>query len=281
MNERPRLTHLSWFAWLRVGVAILAQLMAGSARADETITVAATGSVVPMLEILADDFATQRSDLKIQVLRPPAGSSGAIKGVASGRVDIGVAARALKPGEATAKLEAVPWVSTAFVIAANHAGAPKGLTLAELAAIWSGATQRWPDGAPIRLLLRPPDDADIAALRAMSPEMNRAVDIALLRPGIPRAEHDLRNLEMLRSAPGAIGGSTLGLLLSSRSRLSMLAIDGVTPDVRSLQDGSYPYNRTLFLVSDRDTRASAFIAYLQSARARTLLERNGYIAAKR
>lgn len=274
---RPRPLSL---ASLRLGAAILALLVACGARAEETMTVAATGSVIPMLKILIDDFASRSPGLKVIVLLPPAGSGGAIKGVAAGGIDLGVAARALRPGEAGPKVQALPWVRTAFVITANHAEISKGFTLAELAAIWSGATLRWPDGQPIRLLLRSPEDADIMALRAMSPEMNRAVDAAFSRPGLPQAENDLRNLEMLEKVPGAIGGSTLGLLLSSGSRLSALAIEGVAPSARSLKDGSYPHQRTLFLISDGRPRAGPFIAYLQSARARALLERNGYSAVK-
>ena len=262
---------------LRFGATACALIVMGGAWAADTLTVAATGTAMPMLNILIVDFAKLSPDLKVKLLYPPAGSGGAIRGVATGAVDIGVTSRPPKPGVIGADLRAVPWVSTAFVIATNHTNTAKDYTLTDLAAIWSGTTTLWPDGTPIRLLLRSPDDADITNLRAMSPEMSRAVDSALSRPGLPRADHDLHNLEMLEKVPGAIGASTLGLLLSSGSRLTMLPIAGVKPSLHTLQSGAYPYQRTLFLVSNEQTGKNPFIVYLHSARAKVLLNSNGFI----
>ena len=242
------------------------------------LTIAATGTAMPMLKILIDDFTKSAPEFKATLLFPPAGSGGAIRGVATGKVDLGVTSRVPRPNAPGADLRAVPWVRTAFVITAHHADVARNYTLPELAAIWSGATLRWPDGQPMRLLLRSADDADLASLRAMSPEMSRAVDAALLRPGLPRADHDLQNLDILDKVSGAIGSTTLGLLLSSNSRLSVLTVGGVMPSVRTLKDHTYPYLRTLYLVS-RPQMNSPFIDFLRSARAQALLESNGFVMA--
>ena len=280
MDQRSQFISSLSMVFLRLRAVMLTLLVACGAQANETATLATNGSVVPILQTLIQDFATQSPGLKINLLLPPAGSGGAIKGVATGGVDLGVIARALNPDEANHKLEVVPWVRTAFVIVANHSGVVRSHTLDDLAAIWSGATTHWPDGQPIRLLLRSPEDADIIALRAMSPGMNRAVDIAFSRRGLPRADNDLSNLELLEKVPGAIGGSTFGLLKSSRSRLTALPVGGVVPGISTLKDGTYCCQRTLFLVSDGSPRSRPFITYLRSARAMTLLENNGYIAAR-
>jgi phosphate transport system substrate-binding protein len=277
-----KIKYLQYFTALRFGAAfstaIWAMVGAGTVHAADTLTIAATGTAMPMLKILIDDFTKRSPDFKAILLYPPAGSGGAIRGVATGKVDLGVTSRVPKPDAPGSDLRAVPWVRTAFVITANHVGVARNYTLPELAAIWSGATLRWADGQPMRLLLRSADDADLASLRAMSAEMSRAVDAAILRPGLPRAEHDLNNLEILEKVSGAIGSSTLGLLLSSNSRLSVLTVGGVTPSVRTLKDQTYPYQRTLYLVSAPQIN-SPFIDFLRSARAQALLETNGFIMA--
>lgn len=237
-----KIKYLCFLFALRLGAVVWAMVSARSVHAADTLTIAATGTAMPMLKILIEDFSKGSPEFKATLLYPPAGSGGAIRGVATGKVDLGVTSRVPKPDAPGADLRAVPWVRTAFVIAAHHADAARNYTLPELAAIWSGATVRWPDGQPIRLLLRSADDADLASLRAMSVEMSRAVDAALVRPGLPRADHDLNNLEILDKVSGAIGSSTLGLLLSSNSRLSVLTVGGVTPSVRTLKDGTYPFH---------------------------------------
>jgi phosphate transport system substrate-binding protein len=270
--------YLCYFSKLCLCAVVVALASVCSARAADTLTIAATGTAMPMLTILIEDFTQRSPQFKAILLYPPAGSGGAIRGVATGKVDLGVTSRVPRPDAPGADLRAVPWARTAFVITAHHAGVAKNYTLQELAAIWSGATLRWPDGQPMRLLLRSADDADLVSLRAMSAEMSSAVDAALLRPGLPRADHDLHNLEILNKVSGAIGSSTLGLLLSSNSRLTVLTVNGVTPSVRTLKDRTYPYQRTLFLVS-RPQMNSPFIDFLRSERAQALLESNGFIMA--
>jgi phosphate transport system substrate-binding protein len=246
----------------------------------EPITVNGTGAVLPVLKLLVDDFAAQSPGQAPSIQYPPTGSAGSIRAVAQGRLDLAVAARAPRAEEAGAKWQVIPWVKTAFVIVANRPGPAKGYTRAELAAIWTGAIMQWPDGRPIRLVLRTPDDSDVTSLRAMSPEMSRAVDTAYTRPGLPKAEHDLQNLEMLAKVPGAMGTGALGLLISSGSRLTPLPVEGIAPTTQNLRDGTYPFQRTFYLVSDGGTRVRPFIAYLNSARALKLLEQNGFLAAK-
>lgn len=270
-------------AWVRhlTGCAALAVLSgAGTAVAAETLRVSGTGGVMPVLKQLIDDYSRQATAIRVEIVYPPTGTIGAIRGVTAGNLDVGFGTRAVQDGESSVKLQSARWVKTAFVITANHPSASAGFTRAQLASIWSGATTRWPDGQPIRLVLRPPNDADITSLRALSPEMSRAVDSALSRPGLPRGENDLHNLELISQVPGAIGGNTLGLLLSSGSKLSAAPLDGVTPGPRTLQDGSYPYVRTIHLITREGVKENAFVTYLNSARAMAILERNGFVAAR-
>ena len=67
----------------------------------------------------------------------------------------------------------------------------------------------------------------------------------------------------------------LKILIDDFARQSPVA--GVRPSLRSLQDGTYPYQRTLYLVSQPRLRDHPFIAYLRSARANRLLEANGFV----
>lgn len=200
-----------WCARCCFWAVILAVTVGGGVSAADTIaiTVSGTGAAMPVMKKLADDYASIAGGAPVSLVYPPMGSAGAIRGVAAGNLDLGLSAREVKAGEGGIKQQSTPWVKTAFVIIANHPAMSKGITRAEMAAIWSGITTRWPDGQLIRLVMRLPNDSDIVSLRAMSAEMSRAVDVALSRPGLPRAENDLHNLELIGKVPGAIGGNTL------------------------------------------------------------------------
>lgn len=67
------------------------------AQAD-TIKIGGTGAAMATMSVLAQEFRKANPDADIVVL-PAIGSGGAIKGVQSGVVDVGISARSLKDSE--------------------------------------------------------------------------------------------------------------------------------------------------------------------------------------
>jgi phosphate transport system substrate-binding protein len=129
--------------------------LAASAAAAETITVAGTGAALGTMRILAAEFARVQTAHSITVI-PNLGSSGGVKALAAGAIDVAAIARPLRPEEAAQGLVTVAYGKTPLVIATNAKAAGTFANLAELADIYSGRRTTWAEGTPIRLVMRSP-----------------------------------------------------------------------------------------------------------------------------
>lgn len=258
-------------------MCLLSLLISGAALA-ETITVGGVGSLSPLLGILGEAFSRQTPGVRVVVIHPPLGSSGGMRALAAGKVDIALTGRVLKPEEAGI---AKPWLQTPLVVATSG-GKTKGLSRAQLADIYAGRKTAWDDGRPVRLVLRGAHESETQSLRSMTPEIDAAVGEALKRPDLPVAENDIEAIKMIAQIYGSFGTTTLGLINTESIRLDVVPIDGIKPSTKALIDGSYPWRRIYHLVS-RPTQTpatTAFLSYLNSPAALALARKFEYVAAK-
>jgi phosphate transport system substrate-binding protein len=246
----------------------------------ETVRVAGTGASLGLMRTLAQEFSRQRPDIRVSVVAT-LGSSGSIVAVRENAIDLGVSSRPLNQEETESGLKSHSFASTPFVIAANPEVAVPGLSLQQLAAIFTGESARWPDGVPVRLILRPQRDFDTGALRRMSEEMNRAVTFAQGRHGLTVAITDQDSADALEKVPGSLGTSSLALIVTEGRKIKPLAIDGVAPSVEGLRTGVYPFAKPLLLVTSGSPTAAtqAFIAFLRSPATGDMLARYGALTA--
>ena len=242
----------------------------------DTLKVGGTGSALGTMKILADAYRASRPDTQIVVV-PALGSSGSIKAVAAGVLDIGLSGRPLKPAEREQNLAEREVARTPLVLASKRAHA--GFTLSDIARIYGGTLQAWPDGSPLRPILRPESDSETALLRAMSPEINRAMTIAYARPGVHIAITDQDSADAIEQIPGGLGTSTLALILSEQRTINALPLNGVAPSVAALMRGSYPYFKPLYLITPQNPSgpARAFAAFIQSRQGARILLDNSYL----
>ena len=162
-------------------VAILAVLILSGPRnaVAEAIRISGTGGAIGTMRILGEAFGKNNPGIRVEIL-PVMGSSGSIRAVGAGRLDVGLSGRTLSAEERALGVVETKYARTPFVFGVNSAVKMTGLTLEGLAAIYSG-DREWENGKRIRLVLRPPEDSDIPVLKSMSPAMRRAVDIAMRR----------------------------------------------------------------------------------------------------
>ncbi|HET6720671.1 MAG TPA: substrate-binding domain-containing protein [Rhodocyclaceae bacterium] len=244
----------------------------------ETLKVGGTGAALGTLKLLGAEFTRQHPGIEVNVLSY-IGSTGAIKGVAAGDLDLGLSGRALKPAEEKLDLLFSAYARTPLIIATHRDYPLKSISRQQLAAIYSGQQTQRDDGGTIRIVLRPAYETDNDVLRTISPELSGALDSALARPGMRYAATDQEAADAFEKVPGAIGTSTLALALSEKRQIGVLALDGVAPSVDALQKGSYPYYKSLFLVSRRNASPAvqALIAFIRSPAGRSLLLANGQL----
>ena len=266
---------------LLLGAAIW---LASPAARAETIKIGGTGSALGTMQQLGKVFASANPGTTVVVV-PSLSSGGGIKAALAGSIDIAVSARPAKAEEATAGINMAAYARTAFVIATPKTNPTSSLTLREVADIYAGRRPAWPDGTPVRVILRPAGDSDNMALQEMSPEVNAALSEALAKKdttGMAVAMNDQEAANLLEKTPGAIGSSTLALLVSENRSLKALAINGVSPSAKTLADGSYPYYRTFYAgtTAKLSPAAAKFMAFLRSPAAAAIIQENGQIPAR-
>jgi phosphate transport system substrate-binding protein len=245
-----------------------------------TIRIGGTGCALGGIKAVAQAFEKRNPGIRIKVL-PSLGSGGGIKALFSGAVDIALSARELTDTELSQGATAIEYARTPFAFVTSERTEKVALSLNQVAAVYRGDKQRWPDGTPIRLILRPETDADMIFLRTMSPVMEKAVHHALRQEGMLIASSDQDNADLLGSIRGAFGACTIAQIESEKRHLRPLMLDGVMPSLTNLASGTYPYSKTFFAVVWHANPASqSFIKYLQSAEGRAILMRTGHLVGQ-
>jgi phosphate transport system substrate-binding protein len=242
----------------------------------EPLRISGTGSSLGALRQLAEAFEKAHPDQPVRIF-PSVGSSGAIKAVADGALDIGISGRPLQPAEQAGGLLALAYARTPFVFAVGPRVGATGLTAAELARIYRGEVSAWPDGERIRLVLRPRTDVDTLYVRSISGELDAAMEVALGREGLLMAATNQDCNDALNHTPGSLGPSTLTQLLTENRPIRALAWNGVAPTLEHLASGAYPLSKPLRLVVRTSPSAAVrrFIAFLGTPTAARILERTG------
>jgi phosphate transport system substrate-binding protein len=261
-------------------LAVLFLLASGSAPArGETIRISGTGGSMETMKLLAAAFRKDHPNVRIVHL-PNVGSSAAIKAVLAGALDVGVTSRPLTADEERRGAVQHQFAVTPLVLATGTGTRASGITAGKLAEIYAGSVTTWPDGSPIRLVLRPEADSDTLTLRSLSHDMDRALKAALSNKRMPVAITDQDSADMLERVPGALGTVTLAQVFTEKRAVNVLSLNGVAPTLESLRDGSYPLSKTLYLVTRGvpSFHAGLLVDYTRSAAGRAILSKAGHVA---
>ena len=273
----PKRATILWSGRAIVLAAAIFTLLATATATAEEIKIGGTGNALGAMQLLGVAFGQQNPDMKVTVL-PSLGSSGAVKAVPKGAIDIGLSSRPLTEDEAKRGAISVEYARTPLVFAAPTISKVTAITTEQLVDIYSGKRLNWPDGSPIRLVLRQPGDDNTRQIRNISPAMENALSVAEQRPGMPFAMTDQEAADKIENTPSALGVTTLALILSENRRLRALTLDGVEPTATNAASGSYPHHKRLFLITLPEPSAAVqrFTAFIRSPSGREILTRTGH-----
>lgn len=265
--------RIAILAWL----LIAATLMLSPAKADEAVQLGGTGTGSLLVEKLSERYRQARPGAEIRVITPTLGSGGSLRALAAGRIDIAISGRPPKPEEG--QFTVIEYARTPLVFASREGRKAQGFKLSEVVDIYAGRQLTWPDGTPIRLVLRTPFESDTQILRQHNTEMAAAIDSAIQRRAGPFGESDLDTVDLIRTLPGSFGPTSLGLLRLLGQTLAVMPLDGVPPTIDTLANGSYPLSKPIFLVTRKQPSptTASFIAFLQSAEAHRYLRQTGFL----
>jgi len=261
---------ITWRCIPRVGFLAAALLGAGSAMSADTIRVGGVGAAAGMLPHLFAAF-DRTEDIKLEVI-PSLGTSGGLRALSEGVLDMAVSGRALKPEELAQGLTPSVAVRTPFMLVTSHPR-PNGFKSSEIAGIFKAAKATWADGSPIRIILRPKSDSDTAVLGGMFPDMVAAIEQARQRPDLSLAATDQDNADLAERVPGSLTGSTLTQVKMERRNLRFIPIDGFEPSLENLERRTYPFVKTLYFVlpAKKNPIAERFLDFLRSPAGQTAL----------
>jgi len=269
--NKPR--HSFLFAFV---IASTAMFFTGNASAAQEIKIGGTGAALGSMQLLAEEFTARNPDIRVTIV-PSLGSGGSIKAVLAGAIGLAVTSRAMNEGERKLGAVEMEYARTPFVFAVSTKSRVSAISSAELADIYAGKMVTWADGSPVRILLRPSSDIDTEMVRNISPTIRLALAAAETRPGVQFSVNDQDAADDLERIPGAVGPSSLALIVSEKRTLRALKLDGREPTPMSAASGAYPYYKRLFFVTGAKPSVAVerFIAYVHSPAGRKILIGNG------
>jgi phosphate transport system substrate-binding protein len=155
---------------------------------------------------------------------------------------------------------------------------PNAISTADVARAYLDPDMAWRDGTPVRVILRPRSESDVALMVSMFPDLGTAMEAARKRPEVPTAATDQDTAEAAERIEGSLVGLSLTQLLLEKRDLRVVPINGRVPTPQSIQSGDYPYIKTLYLLTrtNPDKLVSAFIEFVNSDDCQAYL-RNAFV----
>ena len=263
----------------RISIGFVAAVWLGgslsAAMADmDILRIGGTGSAMAAVKRLGE-LCFEDGNIKIELI-PGLGSSGGIRALSDGVIDVAVSGRPLRPEETVGGLGQVPVGRTPFVFVTSH---PKqnGLKSSDIVALFASENPTWADGTSLRIILRPRNDADTAILAQLFPGMGAALERARRRPDVQTAGTDQDNATLAEALPGSLTGAAYTQIKLEGRRLRLVAIDGVEPTLENFEQGSYPYGRNVYFVlpAKPNPAAQRFLACLRSPQGAAALRLTG------
>lgn len=262
---------------MRIVVALAACLLVQPAAA-ETVRAAGTGIGIAVVRLLAEHY--QQDHPATPILVPASvGTSGAVKGLAAGKVDVGILARPLRPDEVEGGIS-IPICRTPLVFFTNAGRRDVALGRRDLPALFANALPSFAIGE-VRVLLRPATDAGFIRLLQIYPDLAPAVAMARDARGANLALTDQDAMDAVEASRSLVAFGALAPLLAEKRKLVAVPLDGVMPDLEALASGRYAHDVPLVLAlpPKASAEARAFVEYARSPAAAPLLRANGCLPA--
>ncbi len=266
-----------------VGLFALAGTCGASDDLD-TVTITGSTTVMPLVEICAEEFNILQNDVMVTV-SGVGGSGVGIKNVASGFSDIGMSSRQVRADET--ELYGDNFVEyligyDAICIAVSKSIYDFGvanLTRDQVRAIYNGNLTNWKElGGP---------DRDIYAVARMVGSgtgdlFNEMVIGDLKTETLGADTYTQNNAEMktaITKSDKAIG--YLGFNYVQDGNLSAVAYEGVFPTSESIKSETYPLSRPLYVMTwnEPDESEQAFIDFILGEKGQYIVEEIGFLPA--
>ncbi len=260
----------AFYAHVAGAVFSLAVATSGGVHAD-TLRIGGTGVALGGMALLAEAFEKTHEGTTVTVL-PSLGSSGGVRALTAGAIDLAVSSRPLKAAETESGAEATLYATTPVAIVTSKMSTADTITLKQLEQMYAGEVTQWPSGEPVRVVLRPKNETDTKTLVGLSDDMATAMEAAQARPGMLKATNDQENAETLENIAGSLGVVALGQIATEKRKLKTLTLDE-NPTAGADGGQSELYSKQLFVVQTKNPSdlAKLFVEFIFSKEAKSIL----------
>lgn len=247
-------------------------------------------AIHPLVDSIAANFmGVNEEDLDYEYTKTR--TSDVYKNLVDGKVDVIFVAEPSEDDYAYAKskgveLDVMPVTRSAFVFIVNTENKVDGLTLDEIVKIYKGDITNWKevggDDEEIIPYQRPNGSGSQTAMISLvmkdakfmtAPQMKIEADMGGLMDAI--AEYD--------NAKASIGYSYFYYVntMYKRDTVKMLAVNGVSPSIETIKDGTYPIYTNGYIVTlkgiSEDSAAKKWVNAVTSERGSKIIEDAGYV----
>jgi len=254
-----------------------------AAAGAETLVVPGAGPPEAPLRVLAAAFEARDAGLVIQV-PPSTGIAGGVRAIQSGQAQLARIARRLTDAEQRDGLAQVVYGADAVVFAAGSRVDVANLSADQAVELFAGRLQSWKQlggsDLPVRLAVREPTEIAHREIRRHIPQF-----AAIRFPEhakLVNADHEM--VEILDRFRTAVGWMTRSSIVTSKSGVRALALDGIAPTPENVSAGRYPMvvEHVLIYREGRLTEAAKrFVAFVQSDSGQALLRSQGVVRPAR
>lgn len=256
----------------------------GSAQRSGKFSVVGSTSALPFVAICAEEFNYCQDDLFVSVTG--CGTGVGIKSLASGIADIAMASRDVKAEEVEIygdRFEPFPIAIDAVCIAVSQDvrdGGVGEISRDQLFSIYNGEIDGWKD-------LRGSDEP----IEAIAREDGSGTRDVFNEVVMERRDHETPGADSYRGSNAEVwaaiasGEGAIGYISRNYAKgddLAALAYEGVEPSAKTVEDGSYPLARTLYLYTwgEPDDDERAFIEFVSGERGQAIAEDLGFVPVR-
>ncbi|MGA1790507.1 MAG: ABC transporter substrate binding protein [bacterium] len=262
-----------------IGHQIPPRLMASASRIvkgfkGQRIIVGGTGDNQDMLRILARVLEERLDGAEIEV-PDVIGSTGGIRGVNGGEIDLARVARLLNENEEQLGLIYRPFAKSAIVFVVNPSvSGIENITTEEIIGIYSGKITHWNqlgvDKGKIYPVARETGDSCLRVLNEKLPGFKEITN--------PRAKiiyNTPKTVETLEKYRNTIGYVPLSAIMDTNLRI--LKVNGIYPSMENIENGSYGLTVPYGIVHKGEITglAKRFLDFLYSEEAKKIIIANG------
>lgn len=255
-------------------VLMAAGVLAGCGAPQESVTVVGSTSVLPFMELLADEYMRRNPDVQINI--QGGGSSAGVKAVNDGTADLGMASRELTDDEKGQGIRPVVIARDGIAVIVHPGNSVGNLGLEQLQSIFSGRVVSW--GAlggtgRITVVVREEGSGTRSAFDELAMGGNRVTRDAVVQGSTGAVR------STVAADPGAIGYISLAQVDKT---VAALPINGVAPSAKDILSSNYVISRPFSVMTKGEPKetVSDFIRFILGPGGQSILSKEGLVVER-